>query len=91
MFSTIFHTENQELLGEVPWTEFLHGMSSAGFSIEKQYGSAWLFTPPDPTQRSITFHEPHPSAKIPIHIARRHAWRLTCAYAWTAKTFGLKR
>ena len=91
MFSIIFRIENRELPGEVHWTEFLHGMSSAGFSIEKQYGSAWLFTPSDPAQRSITFHEPHPSTRIPIHIARRHAWRLTYAYGWTAKTFGLKR
>ena len=91
MFGMIFRTENQELPGEIPWTEFLHGMSSAGFSIEKQYGSAWLFTPPNPALRSITFHEPHPSTKIPIHIARRHAWRLTNAYGWTARTFELKR
>ena len=47
MFSKIFHTENQELPGEIPWTDFLHGFWSAGFSIEKQYGSAWVFTPPD--------------------------------------------
>jgi len=91
MFSTIFHTENQDLPGEVPWIEFLYGMSSAGFSIQKQYGSAWLFIPADPTQRSITFHEPHPSTKIPIPITRSHARRLSFAYGWTAKPFGLKR
>ena len=87
MFSTIFHIDNQELPGEIAWTDFLHGLSSAGFSIEKQHGSAWLFTPSDVAQRSIIFHEPHPTNKIPMHIARRHGRRLTRAYGWTAKTF----
>lgn len=87
LFSVIFNTDNQELPGEIPWTEFLHGMSSAGFSIEKQHGSAWLFMPSDETQRSIIFHAPHPTNKIPMHIARRHGRRLTRAYGWTAKTF----
>lgn len=91
MFSLIFNTDNQELPGEIPWTEFLHGMSSAGFSIEKQHGSAWLFTPSDATQRSIIFHAPHPTNKIPIYIARRHGRRLTRAYGWSAKTFSLSR
>jgi hypothetical protein len=92
MFTTIFHTENRvSLPGEVPWSEFVHGMWSAGFSIEKQLGSAWLFTPSDQAQKSISFHEPHPIKKIPIRIARRLAWRLHRYYGWTARTFVLKR
>jgi len=91
MFSKIFHTENQELPGEIPWTDFLHGFWSAGFSIEKQYGSAWVFTPPDTYQRSIIFHEPHPKTKIPMRVAKNHGSRLTKAYGWTAKTFAPAR
>lgn len=47
-------------------------MSSTGFAIEKLYGSVWQFTPSDlDVERSIQFHEPHPSGKIPFRMARR--------------------
>lgn len=91
VFSSIFYNPMQDLPpGEIPWTEFLHALSSAGFAFEKQLGSAWLFKPSDTTQRPIIFHEPHPSSKIPIIIARRHGRRLRLAYGWTADTFVLK-
>ena len=73
--------------GEIPWSEFLYTLSSIGFNIQKQNGSAWLFTSSDTTQRSIIFHEPHPSSKIPIYIARRHGRRLSRAYNWAAESF----
>ena len=76
--------------GEIPWTEFLHALSSAGFAIQKQYGSAWLFTPLDTTMRPIMFHEPHPSSKIPIQVAWRHGSWLRNRYGWSAKTFTIK-
>ena len=89
MFSILFHNPaNETPPGEVPWSEFLHAFSSAGFAVEKQYGSAWMFTPSaESGQRSIIFHEPHPSSKIPFHIARRHGRRLERVYGWTGKTF----
>ena len=88
VFSYLFHNPGQETLpGEIPWTDFLHALSSAGFSIEKQHGSAWLFTPPDLSRRPIIFHEPHPSSKTPIHIFRRHGRRLRLAYGWNIDTF----
>ena len=31
--------------GELPWVDFLHAMSRAGFALEKLHGSAWQFTP----------------------------------------------
>ena len=30
---------------EVPWVDFLHTMTSAGFSATKRYGSGWIFKP----------------------------------------------
>ena len=90
VLSVLFHnpyTEKQ-LPGEIPWTDFLHALSSTGFSIEKQTGSAWLFVPPSSIGSCpIIFHEPHPSSKIPIHIARRHGRRLTRTYGWNSDTF----
>lgn len=88
-FSALFYNPARDVLpGEIPWTEFLHALSFAGFSIEKQNGSAWLFVPPSLAGRHpIIFHEPHPSSKIPVHVARRHGRRLTRAYGWTHETF----
>jgi len=92
LFSSLFHNPNinTQPVGEIRWSEFLHAFASIGFAIQKQYGSAWLFTPVDMSYtRPIIFHEPHPTANIPIHIARRHGRRLTLAYGWTAETFTL--
>jgi hypothetical protein len=89
VFSDIFPKSTQ-VPGEIPWSDFLHAFSSAGFAIEKQYGSAWLFRPMDAKMRPIMFHEPHPSSNIPIQIARRHRNRLRRSYGWSAKTFTIK-
>lgn len=95
VFSTLFHkASTTSKPGEVPWTEFLHAMRSAGFGMEKLYGSVWQFTPRDDNNghvgagmRSILFHEPHPHSKIPFWDARRHGRRLTRAYGWSGETF----
>ena len=59
--------------GEIPWTDFLHGMKSVGFGAEKLYGSVWHFTPTAKLgfDRSIQFHEPHPSGRFAFQVARR--------------------
>ena len=85
MFSALFHDPHSNPPDEIPWTEFLHAFSSTGFAVQKQYGSAWLFTPK--SGKPILFHEPHPVAKIPILVARRHGRRLERAYGWTRDTF----
>jgi hypothetical protein len=88
VFTSIFYAPSAETPpGEIPWTEFLYALSSAGFAIEKQHGSAWLFAPSGAAKRSIIFHEPHPASKVPIQIARRFGRRLKYAYGWTAETF----
>ena len=91
VFSALFYDPiNDPPPGEIPWSDFLHALSSIGFAVEKQYGSAWLFTPPSSQQRTIIFHEPHPSRNIPIRIVRRYGRRLGRAYGWTFETFGLQ-
>lgn len=89
VFSTLFHVKvNESLPGEIPWSEFLSAMASVGFSIQKLDGSAWVFEPQkDLFRRSIIFHEPHPSSKIPFTIARRFGRRLERAYGWTSESF----
>jgi hypothetical protein len=59
-----------------------------GFAVEKQYGSAWMFTPPATRGlRSIIFHEPHPTNKIPFYLARQYGRRLERVYGWSGETF----
>ena len=85
IFFTGFHGDNP---GEIPWTEFLHAMASAGFTNKKLDGSAWIFAPMDDDfRRSIIFHEPHPVSKIPFRNARRMGRRLDRAFGWTGETF----
>ena len=88
-FSILFFDDSHEAPpGELPWTEFLHAMASAGFTSQKLGGSAWIFEPTnDMFRRSIIFHEPHPIAKIRYRIARVFGRRLNRAYGWTAETF----
>ena len=91
VFSALFHRPSgSDIPGEVPWPDFLHAMSVTGFAPEKLYGSVWQFTPTKlDVERSIQFHEPHPSGKIPLRTARRHGRRLNRAYGWTGDMFKL--
>ncbi|KAH8804452.1 hypothetical protein F5884DRAFT_796055 [Xylogone sp. PMI_703] len=77
--------------GEVPWSDFLHAMSSTGFVVQKLYGSVWQFRPTKlDVDRSIQFHEPHPHPKISFTSARRFGRRLNRAYGWFGGMFVLK-
>ncbi len=91
VFRTLFHSpDNPDQPGEVSWKNFLHALVSAGFAAEKLQGSAWHFTPTAAdVERSIQFHEPHPSDKLPFTWARRYGRRLTRAFGWSLETFSL--
>ena len=76
--------------GELLWKDFLHAMGSAGFGVEKMYGSAWQFTPTSlDVERSISFHEPHPDSKLAWQVARRYGRRLNRAYGRDGASFAL--
>ncbi|CAK1357618.1 uncharacterized protein RHO25_008276 [Cercospora beticola] len=91
VFKTIFYTPSSgSTPGELPWADFVHAMVATGFKSEKLYGSVWQFSPTKlDVERSIQFHEPHPSGKIPYWIARRHGRRLNRAYGWFGGMFKL--
>jgi hypothetical protein len=91
VFSTLFYKPSRTSQpGEVPWNDFLHAMRAAGFAVEKLYGSVWQFTPSTlDVERSIQFHEPHPSGKIAFRTARRIGRRLWRAYGWNGDIFKL--
>ncbi|KAM0722157.1 hypothetical protein Q7P37_001598 [Cladosporium fusiforme] len=76
--------------GEIAWKDFLHAMEAIGFASQKLMGSAWHFSPVKPeVERSIQFHEPHPTGKIPYQNARRIGRRLNRAYGWVGDMFVL--
>ncbi|POS76791.1 hypothetical protein DHEL01_v204824 [Diaporthe helianthi] len=92
VFHTLFFNPSPTAVpGEVAWNDFLHALTSTGFSAEKLYSSVWQFRPVAlSVDRSIQFHQPHPSGKIPFRDARRHGRRLNRAYGWCGETFVLK-
>ncbi|KAJ5636285.1 uncharacterized protein N7484_009598 [Penicillium longicatenatum] len=74
--------------GEIPWNDFLHAMTSVGFTAMKLYGSVWKFEPTGlDVERNILFHEPHPRGKIPFTMARHYGRRLNRAYGWFGGLF----
>ncbi|KAK8039153.1 hypothetical protein PG993_007564 [Apiospora rasikravindrae] len=89
VFGALFHKPGARGAGEVKWTDFLYAMTSVGFESEKLYGSVWQFSPSATAAeelklvRSIHFHEPHPSSRIPFKVARRMGRRLRKRFAWT--------
>lgn len=89
VFCMFFRQANTEgVPGELPWNDLLQAMASIGFGVKKLNGSAWLFSPADEAlDKSIIFHEPHPSSKISFQIARRCGRRLTRTFGWTSETF----
>jgi len=89
VFSTLFYKPSASSQpGEIFWLDFCHAMSSTGFVAEKLYGSVWHFKPTKlDVERSIHFHEPHPTGKLPFRTARRYGRRLNRAYGWHGDMF----
>ena len=88
-FAALFRVPSAYALpGELPRTDFVHGMSSIGFMLQKIQGPAWLFAPINRAlNRSIMFYEPHPESKIPSQWARRITRRLNALLAGPQKHF----
>lgn len=93
VFRTAFFNPSATALpGEVAWNDFLHAMTSVGFTAMKLYGSVWQFQPTKlDVERSIQFHEPHPRGKLPFTTARRYGRRLNRAYGWFGGMFVLNK
>lgn len=91
VLTTLFHIDaTSDQRGEIPWKDFLHAMTSLHFNVEKLYGSVWQFTPTTGSvKRGVHVHEPHPSGKIPFHMARSIGRRLSRTYGWIDDMFDL--
>ncbi|KAG6360887.1 hypothetical protein INS49_011955 [Diaporthe citri] len=89
VFRTLFfNAESTSMPAEIQWIDFLRAMAAMGFSVEKLYGSVWIFCPAtNSLGQSIQFHEPHPRSKLPFTTARRYGRRLNRAFGWTGGMF----
>jgi len=90
VFSTLFHMPNERnKSGDIAWTEFLYAMRSVGFGWQRLAGSAWEFTELS-TDRSIQFHQPHPSPRVTFEVIKIIGKRLHKKFGWTGQMFALK-
>lgn len=91
VFETIFYAPSVDATpGDIPWVDFLYAMAAIGFAYQHLGGSEYHFSPVGvDVGRSIHFHEPHPSRKIPYNIARDFGRRLNRAYGWHGQMFTL--
>ncbi|KAE9406699.1 hypothetical protein BT96DRAFT_987253 [Gymnopus androsaceus JB14] len=81
VFTRLFFTPSPDRTpGEVPWTDFVHAMTTAGCAVKRLMGSSWMFSRVEGADESdgfgagqtqIIFHAPHPAANIPIHIEKK--------------------
>lgn len=98
VFTRVFFTPSPDRTpGEVPWTDFLYAMTTAGCSAKRLMGSAWMFARPESqdgvvpkTGGPIIFHEPHPTANIPIRHVRKHGRRLSRRWGWSIDSFAVE-
>ena len=97
VFSTLFYRPGaaaSQQPAQIPWGKFMHAMHQVGFSIQRLGGSIWQFNPGPILEqrgpeygRGILIHEPHPTSKIPYHMARDIGKRFTKIYGWNVDTF----
>jgi hypothetical protein len=65
------------------WEEFESFMTKMGFTVDHSTaGSSVRFDPPNPNDRSITFHKPHPDSSLDHHKIKIFGRRLRDYYGW---------
>ncbi|QDS69706.1 hypothetical protein FKW77_009812 [Venturia effusa] len=88
VFRNLFYQpSNEDAVGKIKFNDFLHAMSSVGFSYQKMGGSAWLFVPPAEWEtRGISFHEPHGSMAPKVDFGKSKANDFGSGSAFAIKT-----
>ncbi|KIM45307.1 hypothetical protein M413DRAFT_441989 [Hebeloma cylindrosporum] len=72
--------------GSMKWEQFLKIMREMGFSYDPSTaGSSVRFDPPNPNDRPITFHKPHPDPTLTPVLRDKYAKRLKRVYGWSAE------
>ncbi|KAJ5459592.1 uncharacterized protein N7458_001144 [Penicillium daleae] len=90
VFSALFRIPEEEPVKELSWRKLVQAMGRLGFSIEKNWGSMWVFTPPaNLGGHAVTFHDPHPKNAQPLRLVRVMGKRLTRIFNWDGSMFEL--
>ncbi|KAF8444599.1 hypothetical protein L210DRAFT_978319 [Boletus edulis BED1] len=87
----LIRTKADEKIGPLKWENFLKVMREMGFKYDPSTaGSSVRFDPPNPKDRSITIHKPHPDSTLYPSKLREIGARLKSYYGWSEEDF-LKR
>ncbi|KAF5389386.1 hypothetical protein D9757_004247 [Collybiopsis confluens] len=81
----ILHTADDETKGAagMKWDTFVKVLTDLGFSYDPTTaGSSVRFDPPDPRDRSISFHRPHPDSTIDPIKLKIFSKKLRMYYGW---------
>ncbi|KDQ57640.1 hypothetical protein JAAARDRAFT_35330 [Jaapia argillacea MUCL 33604] len=70
------------------WDRFVQLMKEMGFTyVPSTAGSSVRFDPPNPKDRSVTFHKPHPDSTIHPIMLKEFGKKLKDAYGWDEADF----
>jgi len=84
----LMHTNADEKVGTLKWDNFVKVMREMGFRYDPSTaGSSVRFDPPDPRDKSITFHKPHPDSTLHAYHLRDIRRRLKNYYGWSEEDF----
>ncbi|KAI0074642.1 hypothetical protein K474DRAFT_1665173 [Panus rudis PR-1116 ss-1] len=86
----LLNTAEDEKKGIAPmkWENFLRVMREMGFSYDPSTaGSSVRFDPPDPRDKPITFHKPHPDPTLYPYKLKEFSRRLKRYYGWSEADF----
>jgi len=74
--------------GSMKWDVFVKAMTEIGFTIDSSTaGSSVRFDPPNPQDKSITIHKPHPDPTLPPILIKKIGKRLRERYDWKVDQF----
>ncbi|KIJ67776.1 hypothetical protein HYDPIDRAFT_107270 [Hydnomerulius pinastri MD-312] len=87
----LLRTSADEKAGALKWENFVKLMKDMGFEYDPSTaGSSVRFDPPNPKDRAISFHKPHPDPTLYPNHLREFGKKLKEYYGWSEEDF-LKR
>ncbi|KAJ3834621.1 hypothetical protein EV361DRAFT_808140 [Lentinula raphanica] len=79
----ILITDKDDSKGGMKWEDFVKLMTDLGFEyVPSTAGSSVRFDPPTSTDRSISFHKPHPDSTISRVLLKEYSKKLRRYYGW---------
>ncbi|KAI0645959.1 hypothetical protein C8Q79DRAFT_967138 [Trametes meyenii] len=80
--------DKKQGIADMRWEKFVRMMTDLGFTyVPSTAGSRVRFDPPNPRDRSITFHKPHPDPTIHPKKLRDFSKKLQEYYGWDPDDF----